>query len=112
MAYVKHNMIIEYQSNTIEFRMLDAYGNPENFDTGTVLRISDNADTHTVTFGPATSLPDSMIRFIIPTLDNTTLLAAGGVSTQYDSPEYNYVYSIRSTNKIYVIGKLAIVKVA
>jgi hypothetical protein len=109
MAFVKYNTTLEYATNTVEFTLYDDTGNPVNFEgtvTFNIRRIDDEANSYSVN---GTVNTNTVTFTVTPP---ATLKGADDKLFNYDSPEYSHIYSVKSGNKVYIIGKVALLEVA
>lgn len=104
MAQVKHNATLEDKVNTVEFWNMDEAGNDVPFDTDTTLYIEELDGTSVGTITP--TLVGNHFAAIVD------LSSVTDADTDYDDPVYKHMYSLRSSNRVYVYGKLNIVKIA
>ena len=108
MSKAIYNSTLEYAPNVVEFWLNDEDDMPINFSgalTFNIQRIDDSSSTYSVQ-GVVTG---NHVKFNISP-PKATLSRAGDDLFSYDIPSYEHIYSVRSSNTTYIIGKLNMVQ--
>ena len=117
MAYAKYNTSLEYSANVLEFWNTNDNEVAEAFDLGTTfsIRRSDTEESIEVS-AIAEDSASGYIKFALDLSEGTTnydiLHDEDDQDYDYDRPNYDHVYSLKSPTRTYLIGKLNMVKVA
>ena len=109
MALVQYNATLEYATNTLEFWYYGDEGEELTFDSDTsfsIQRIDDVDNIYTV----EGTVEGNKITFTVN--PPNTLQGEGDSLYDYDHPDYNHIYSVRSASQVYISGKLNLVEVA
>lgn len=108
MSKAIYNSTLEYAPNVVEFWLNDEDDMPINFSeivTFSIQRIDDDSATYSV----QGVVVDNHVKFnISPPKD--TLSRPGDDLFSYDIPNYEHIYSVRSSDTTYIIGKLNMVQ--
>ena len=108
MSKAIYNSTLEYSPNVVEFWLNDEDDMPINFSgavTFNIQRIDDSSSTYSVQ-GVVT---DNHVKFSINP-PKATLSRTGDDLFSYDIPNYEHIYSVRSSDTTYIIGKLNMVQ--
>jgi len=109
MALVQYNATLEYATNTLEFWYYGDEGEELAFDAGTsfsIQRIDNTSNVYTV----VGTIDGNKVTFIVD--PPSSLQGPDDSLYDYDHPEYNHIYSVRSASQVYISGKLNLVEVA
>jgi hypothetical protein len=115
LARVKHDIQLEYASNTLEFWQYSEAN--EELPFGNNLRLSlariDNPDT-AVTYFPDTTANGSTgyAKFSINPTVSSLLYNPADSMTDYNTPKYDHIWSLKSDSDVYMMGYCNLVKVA
>ena len=105
MSLAKFNATLENAVNTLQFWNVDDLGEPVPFDGDTEFRVS-RIDTGSVIATGSVTVLGNLVTVVLD-LGEVTI----GVNYDYDHAEYEHAYSLRSTNQVYLYGKLNIVRI-
>lgn len=108
MSKAIYNSTLEYAPNVVEFWLNDEDDMPINFSgavTFNIQRIDDSSSTYSV----QGAVSGNHVKFNISP-PKGTLSRTGDDLFSYDIPSYEHIYSVRSSNTTYIIGKLNMVQ--
>ena len=108
MSKAIYNSTLEYAPNVVEFWLNDEDDMPINFSgavTFNIQRIDDSSSTYSV----QGVVSKNHVKFSINP-PKATLSRTGDDLFSYDIPNYEHIYSVRSSDTTYIIGKLNMVQ--
>jgi len=116
MAEVKYNATLENKVNTLTLAHFDELGEPDPFaqedsdtgEAGTYIYITELDGTTEVTNTQCTISTEHPNELAV----RVDLSGVSDVDSDYEHPKYEHLYSIRSSFKVYMYGKLNIVNIA
>ena len=109
MALVQYNATLEYAPNIIQFWYYGDEGEELAFDADTsfsIQRIDNASNVYTI----GGTVEGNKVTFTVD--PPSSLQGAGDSLYDYDHPDYNHIYSVRSSSQVYISGKLNLVEVA
>lgn len=106
---VQYNATLEYAPNTLEFWLYGDEGEELPFDTNTTFNIQ-RVDNDTNTYSVTGIAVGNKITFSIN--PPNSLKVSGDTQYDYDHPEYDHIYSVKSDSHVYVVGKLNLIEIA
>ena len=108
MSKAIYNSTLEYAPNVVEFWLNDEDGMPINFNKTVSFNIQ-RIDNSSSTYSVQGVVTDNHVKFSINP-PKATLSRAGDDLFSYDIPNYEHIYSVRSSDTTYIIGKLNMVQ--
>lgn len=108
MSKAIYNSTLEYAPNVVEFWLVDEDDMPINF-SGTVSFNIQRIDNPGSTYSVQGAVNKNHVKFSINP-PKATLSRTGDDLFSYDIPNYEHIYSVRSSDTTYIIGKLNMVQ--
>lgn len=109
MAYVYHNITLEYAPNVLEFWLYDDAGGEIPFDGNTTFSM-ERVDGTSSVYSVAGSVAGNKVTFSVN--PPAYLKATGDTLYDFDDPSYDHIFTIRSSQRVYINGKANLVEVA
>lgn len=108
MSKAIYNSTLEYSPNVVEFWLNDEDDMPINFSGSVTFNIQ-RIDAASVTYSVQGVVTANHVKFSINP-PKVTLSRTGDDLFSYDIPSYEHIYSVRSSDTTYIIGKLNMVQ--
>ena len=108
MSKAIYNSTLEYVPNVVEFWLTDEDDMPINFSGSVTFNIQ-RIDNPSSTYSVQGVVTGNHVKFNISP-PKATLSRTGDDLFSYDIPSYEHIYSVRSSDTTYIIGKLNMVQ--
>lgn len=108
MSKAIYNSTLEYSPNVVEFWLNDEDDMPINF-SGVVVFSIQRIDDSNSSYSVQGVVTDNHVKFSISPPKNTLSKTSDDLFS-YDIPSYEHIYSVRSPDTTYIIGKLNMVQ--
>lgn len=109
MAAIYHNITLEYATNTIEFWRYADNGEEEPFPSVVEFNIRREDDENNSYSTIGTVVGNHVVFNVTPPI---SLFKSSDSVYDYRKPEYNHIFSVKSANDVFIVGKVNLIKVA